>query len=47
MEVLPPQNDSAQLAAFTMKAMATGTWSMVQQDLSEPGVLDMTAQYGE
>lgn len=46
MEVLPPSNDQAQLAAFTVPAMATGTWNMVQQDLQDPSVTDMTAQFG-
>ena len=46
MEALPPQDPNAQLAAFTNKQMATGTWSMIQQDLAESGVTDMTASYG-
>lgn len=47
IEVLPPQDDSAGLAAFTNKQMATGTWAMVQQDLAESGVTDCTAQFGD
>lgn len=47
VDVLPPSNAEAQLAAFTVPAMATGTWAMVQQDLAESGVTDMTAAYGE
>ncbi len=47
VDVLPPANSDAQLAAFTVPAMASGTWSMVQQDLAESGVTDMTAEYGE
>ncbi len=47
VDVLPPSDDNAQLAAFTVPAMATGTYAMVQQDLAESGVTDMTAQYGE
>lgn len=46
IDVLPPTDDSAQLAAFTVPAMATGTWAMVQQDLQEEGVTDMTADFG-
>lgn len=42
-----PTDPQAKLAAFTNKAMATGTWSMVQQDLAESGVQEMTAGYGE
>jgi len=47
VDVLPPSDNQAQLAAFTVPAMATGTWAMVQQDLDESGVTDMTAEYGE
>ena len=47
VDVLPPSDDQAQLAAFTVPAMATGTWGMVQQDLTEGGVTDMTAEHGD
>ncbi len=47
VDVLPPADDKAQLAAFTVPAMATGTYAMVQQDLAESGVTDLTAEYGE
>lgn len=47
VDVLPPGDPASQLAAFTVPAMATGTWAMVQQDLAEPGVTDMTASFGE
>ena len=47
IEVRPPQDPEAGLAAFTNKQMAMGTWGMVQQDLAESGVTDMTAGYGE
>ena len=47
VDVLPPSDPNAQLAAFTVSAMATGTHAMVQQDLAESGVTDMTAEYGE
>lgn len=47
VDVLPPSDDEAQLAAFTVPAMATGTWAMVQQDLAEHGVTDMTADSGD
>jgi acyl-CoA reductase-like NAD-dependent aldehyde dehydrogenase len=46
VEVKPPTDDSSELAAFANPAMATGTWGMIQQDLSEEGVTDMTADYG-
>lgn len=47
VDVRPPSDPEAQLAAFTVPAMATGTHAMVQQDLQESGVTDMTADYGE
>jgi acyl-CoA reductase-like NAD-dependent aldehyde dehydrogenase len=47
IEVKPPQDPQAGLAAFTNKQMAMGTWSMVQQDLAESGVTEMTAGYGD
>lgn len=47
IDVKPPTDPDAQLAAFTMKAMATGTWAMIEQDLNEDGVTDMTAQFGQ
>lgn len=47
VDVLPPSDEDAALAAFTVPAMATGTHAMVQQDLAESGVTDMTADYGE
>lgn len=47
VDVLPPSDPDAQLAAFTVPAMATGTYAMVQQDLQESGVTDMTAEFGE
>ena len=34
VDVLPPSDPNAQLAAFTVSAMATGTHAMVQQDLA-------------
>lgn len=47
VDVLPPADEEAALAAFTVPAMAKGTWSMVTKDLAESGVEDMTAQFGE
>lgn len=47
VDVLPPQDENAGLAAFTNKQMATGTWAMVQQDLAESGVVDYTEKFGE
>lgn len=47
VDVLPPGDPNAQLAAFTVPAMATGTFAMVQQDLAETGAEDLTAEYGD
>lgn len=47
VNVSSPSDPDAQLAAFTVSAMATGTHAMVQQDLAEGGVTDMTAEFGE
>ena len=47
IDVKPPTDPEAQLAAFTMKQMAIGTWAMVEADLKEEGVTDMTAEYGQ
>jgi acyl-CoA reductase-like NAD-dependent aldehyde dehydrogenase len=47
IDILPPGDPKAALAAFTNPQMAKGTWSMVQQDLAEQGVVDMTASYGQ
>lgn len=47
IEILPPTDPKAALAAFTNPQMAKGTYAMVQQDLAEAGVTDMTASYGE
>jgi acyl-CoA reductase-like NAD-dependent aldehyde dehydrogenase len=47
IDVLPPTDPQAQLAAFTVPQMATGTWEMIRGDLSEPGVTDLTSRYGD
>ncbi|MBX3420870.1 MAG: aldehyde dehydrogenase family protein [Pirellulaceae bacterium] len=46
VDVLPPQDPNSGLAAFTNPPMATGTWAMIQQDLAESGVKDLTAGFG-
>ncbi len=46
VDVKPPTDPEAGLAAFTNAHMATGTWAMVQQDLAESGVTDMTSGFG-
>lgn len=47
IDVSSPTDPHAALAAFTNPQMATGTWGLVQQDLAESGVVDMTASYGQ
>lgn len=47
IEILPPSDPKAALAAFTNPQMAKGTFAMVQQDLAESGVNDMTASFGQ
>lgn len=47
VDVLPPEDDEAGLAAFTNAQMATGTWSMVQQDFQESGVTNCTEKFGD
>ncbi len=46
IDIKPASDPEAALAAFVNPQMAVGTWSMVQQDLSEFGVTDCTADYG-
>lgn len=46
VDVKPTTDPDAGLAAFTNAAMATGTWAMIEDDLKESGVTDMTAEYG-
>ena len=47
VESLPPDNSEAGLAAFTVPGMGKAVWGMIEQDLKENGVTDMTAKYGE
>lgn len=47
VDVLPPQDPNAGLAAFTAKPMALGTWSLVQQDVAQSGVTDCTRSFGD
>ncbi len=46
VDVKSANDPSAELAAFVNPQMATGTWGMVQQDVAESGVTDMTVDYG-
>ncbi len=47
IEAKPPQDPEAGLAAFTVKGMAPAVWGMIEADLKEAGVTDMTAPYGD
>ena len=38
IEALPPEDDAAQLAAFTNPEMATAIWTLIEADLGEAGV---------
>ena len=46
IEVKPPTDPQAGLAAFTVPGQAKGVWNMIEADLKESGVTDMTAKYG-
>jgi acyl-CoA reductase-like NAD-dependent aldehyde dehydrogenase len=46
IEPLPPEDDHAQLAAFTNPQMASAIWEMIQSDLDESGVEHLTEHFG-
>ncbi|MDG1897876.1 MAG: aldehyde dehydrogenase family protein [Fuerstiella sp.] len=46
IEAKPPTDPEAGLAAFTVDGQGQGVWGMIEGDLGEEGVTDMTAQYG-
>lgn len=46
IEVKPPTDPQAGLAAFTVPGQAKGVWNMIETDLKEGGVTDSTAKYG-
>ncbi|MEM8678842.1 MAG: aldehyde dehydrogenase family protein [Planctomycetota bacterium] len=46
VDVLPPDDPQAGLAAFTNSAMATGTWGLIESDLEGVGVTHTTEAYG-
>ena len=46
IEPLPPQDPKAGLAAFTVPGQAKAVWGMIEADLKENGVTDMTAKFG-
>ncbi len=47
IEALPPSDPNAGLAAFTVEGMGKAVWGMIEQDLKEDGVTDLTSQFGE
>jgi len=46
IEVKPPTDPQAGLAAFTVAGQAKGVWGMIEADLKESGVTDLTSKYG-
>ena len=46
IEVKPPDDSEAALAAFTVPGMAPAVWGMIEADLEEPGVTDLTEKHG-
>lgn len=46
VEALPPEDPKAALAAFTVPGQAKQVWEMIETDLKESGVTDMTSKYG-
>ena len=46
IEAKQPTDPDAGLAAFTVSGMGKAVWDMIEADLRESGVADMTEQYG-
>ena len=46
IEVKPSTDPQAGLAAFTIPGQAKSVWNMIEADLKESGVTDVTSQYG-
>jgi acyl-CoA reductase-like NAD-dependent aldehyde dehydrogenase len=46
VEVKPPDDPQAGLAAFTVPGMAAAIWKSIETGLKEPGVEHVTARYG-
>jgi acyl-CoA reductase-like NAD-dependent aldehyde dehydrogenase len=46
IEVKPPDDPEASLAAFTVPGMAKQVWQAIEADLKEPGVTHSTEKYG-
>ncbi len=48
IEALPPDDSNSGLAAFTTQGVGKAVWEMIKnQDLTESGVTDMTAEFGD
>ncbi|MCA9201038.1 MAG: aldehyde dehydrogenase family protein, partial [Planctomycetales bacterium] len=47
VEVKPPTDADASLAAFTVPTMAEAVWGMVEEDTKEDGVTNCTANFGD
>ena len=47
IEVLPPEDPSAGLAAFTVPGAAQAIWKAIETDLADDGAEHMTVDYGE
>jgi hypothetical protein len=45
IEAKPPEDPEAGLAAFTVPGMAKAVWGMIEADLKENGVTDMTSPF--
>jgi acyl-CoA reductase-like NAD-dependent aldehyde dehydrogenase len=46
VEVKPPDDPTAGLAAFTVHGQAKAVWGLIETELKEAGVTDMTGEYG-
>jgi len=46
VDVKPPEDPQASLAAFTVPGAAKAIWKSIQSDLQEPGVEHTTAKFG-
>jgi len=46
IEVKPPDDPDAALAAFTVPGVGKSVWQMIEADLRPPGVTDLTSRYG-
>jgi acyl-CoA reductase-like NAD-dependent aldehyde dehydrogenase len=46
VDVKPPEDEDAGLAAFTVPGMGKAVWEMIEADLGEEGVTHMTESYG-